>query len=141
MKKVVIILFILICLTGCKKTYLTCSKVITNEQTIKVEETIELGYKRKKLDTSTKYIDYLFKSNVSINKESIRVELQKECDSYKGIDGVECKVYDIDDKVRLELKLKIDKLSDADKEKFEYMLDYGNYTETFRKLEKEYICG
>lgn len=138
--KFISILFIFMCVTGCKKTYLTCTKIVTEDSSIKVEETIKLSYKRKQLDTSSLYLDYSFKTNQSSNKESLRVELTKECERYKDVEGVKCSVYNVEDKIRLELSVTIDKISKEDEENFSEMLDYGNYTDSYRMLEKEYSC-
>lgn len=140
MKKCVLILFVLMFLTGCKKTYLTCSRTVVDDQSIKVEETIKLGYKRKQLHTSDMYLDYTFKGNSNMNEENLKKELLSECERYKDIKGVKCSVYNIDNKLRFELSLTVEDISKEDYTNFENMLDYGNYTNSFRKLEKEYSC-
>lgn len=138
--KIISFLLILGCLTGCRKTYLTCTKVVADDQSIKVEETIKLGYKRKKLHTSNIYLDYLFKNNSTDNKESLKKELLNECARYEGMDGVECSVYNVEDKIRLDLNIVVDEIKEEEKATFEEMLNYGNYTDSFKRLEKEYYC-
>lgn len=140
MKKFISILFIIVFLTGCKKTYLTCSRVVSSDQNAKVEETIELIYKRKQLYKSNMYLDYSFKENANLNKENLKKDLLSECERNQDTKGVKCSVHNIDDKLRFELSLTVDELSEEDSVRFENMLNYGNYTDSFKKLEKEYSC-
>ena len=130
--KFISFLLILGCLTGCKKTYLTCTKVVTDDQSIKVEETIKLGYKRKQLHTSNMYLDYSFKTNSTANKESLKKELLNECARYDDIEGIECSVYNVEDKLRLDLNIIVDKIEEKEKVAFEEMLNYGTYTDSFK---------
>lgn len=145
MKKKIIKLFgcvlLVIFLTGCEKTYLSCSKTLVDNDTLKINKTIKLGYKKADLVNSNVYYDYKFKNENSTNLETMKKELNEECGIYKNMDGVSCNVSNIDNGLHFELSLEIDKVSEKDAVQFEEMINYGSYTDTKNELSKEYVCN
>ena len=131
--------FLLIFMTGCEKTYLSCSKTVTDNDDIKINETIKLGYKRKDLVNANIYHDYKFK-NQNIDERTFRTSLETECEEYKNQKGVTCLVQDIDGGLHFELSLEVNKLSDSSKVTFEELLSYDSYMDSKSTLSKEYTC-
>lgn len=138
--KLSILIAVMFSLTGCGKTYLSCSKTITDNDSLRIDEIIELGYKRTKLVNSNVYYNYLFKNNNESDIAAMKAELNKECELYKDMKGVNCQVGNISGGLYFELSLKVDEISEEDSSIFEEMLDYGSYTKSYKELEKEYTC-
>lgn len=131
--------FLILFMTGCEKTYLSCSKVVSETDDIKINETIKLGYKRKKLVNSNIYHDYKMK-NDNIDIRTFKTALESECEEYKGEKGVTCIVKDIDGGLHFELSLDVEKLSDDSRVTFEEMISYKSYMDSKQTLSKEYTC-
>lgn len=131
--------FLLIFMTGCEKTYLSCSKVLSDTEDLKINETIKLGYKRKKLVNSNVYYDYKIK-NTDIDKISFKEGLELECKEYEDNDGVDCKVSELNGGIHFELNLEVDELDSSSLELFDEMLSHGSYMDAKNNLSKEYTC-
>lgn len=131
--------FLIMFMTGCKKTYLSCSKVVSDTEDLKIYETIKLGYKRTELVDSNIYYDYKFK-NDNVDIRTLKTAMELECEGYEGKKGVMCTVREEDDELHFELILDVKKLNDSTKELFPEMLEYGSYMDSKEKLSKEYTC-
>ena len=131
--------FLTMFMTGCEKTYLSCSKVFTDTEDLKIYETIKLGYKRTKLVNSNIYYDYQFKTD-NIDVRTLKTTMELECEEYKGKKGVTCIVREEEGELHFELMLEVQELNDDTKELFSEMLEHGSYMESKEELSKEYTC-
>lgn len=131
--------FLIMFMTGCEKTYLSCSKVFTDTEDLKIYETIKLGYKRTKLVNSNIYYDYQFKTD-NIDVRTLKTAMELECEEYKGKKGVTCIVREEEGELHFELMLEVQELNDDTKELFLEMLEHGSYMESKEELSKEYTC-
>lgn len=141
MKKKLSILLLLFVVVGCKKTNLSCTKMIIDTDEIKVNEKISIDFKKKKLDKTFYTLDYHYATNIEENAEATKKSLEEQFSTYKDSKGVTYFFNNIDQGIHFELQINPKKLAEEEKDVFEKQINYKSYSDARDKLAKDgYHC-
>lgn len=136
--KVMISVFLVMFLTGCRKSYLNCHKIIIDDDLMKANKTIRLVYESGELKNSNLYFDYKIYDQNTI--DNLRKELNLDCEGNEGIKGVTCDVSNIEGGLHYQLTIDLESLPVEYEYKFSEIIDFENYTDAKNELMKEYTC-
>ncbi len=118
---------ILVLLTGCKSTRLTCTKRVTDTDEIKVDQRISLVFKKNELTEGTLALSYYYANNVEQNAKTMQADLENQYSIYKDKKGVEYYFKNLDKGLYFEIQAEVKKLSEEDKNNLGAITDYASY--------------
>ncbi len=137
-----IVLVCVFLLGGGKK--LNCSSK-SSFSGMEMEQSVEYKFNKKgtKIKTASTTINVKLPSSTSDDQvETVYKSAQEECDEYKDIKGVSCKVSKKDKTIKETVTIDVGKISDADAEKVDLDLDDNyNFDDAKKDLESSgYTC-
>jgi hypothetical protein len=128
-------------LVGCRSTTLTCKKTVLDDDSIKINETISFVFKRHQLTKIIASTSYQYKSDVENNSNILKEALNSKYEVYKKSKGVKAHNSKESYGIYLELTLNIGKLTDEEKNDFDWLTENKEFEIIHKSLEKEgYSC-
>lgn len=141
MKKIIIVLtLILLLTTGCSKK-LICTKEDKNDM-VQTKETFIVNYKSDTMNSIQITLNTTIKKGYETYVETVEKNLKEQFQKYEKIKGITVSSNSRDDQVIVEIFIELNKMSEKDKKKLNFINLEENYDQLQKTLEKsKYQCS